>query len=448
MDAEPTNAPPEAQPNPPVSGEKKPRQAAMIFIFFTLLIDIIGIGIVIPVLPKLVEGFMGGDVSKASLWGGIIGTSYAVTQFFFAPIVGALSDRFGRRPILLLAMAGLAVDYVIQANAQSLMWLFVGRIIAGIMGASFTTANAYIADISTDENRARNFGLMGAAFGLGFAIGPALGGLLGSYSLRLPFWVSAGLALVNFLYGLFVLPESLSLENRSEFTAKKLNPFASLLRMGRYPIVAGLAAAIFFVSLAQRGLENVWVYFTSYRYGWNEMTNGLALGLVGIMAILVQGGMVRPIIKRLGERKAVLFGMLIATISFMGYAFAFQDWMIYVVIIFGSIGGVAGPAVQSIVAKCVDPSEQGQMQGAITSLRSVTSIFAPLLFTSGLFSYFTSDAVAVKRPGIPFFVGGLCQLTAFFIAYRMFKRIPETPAAVKTEAQPNDNGSNQTESAD
>ena len=225
-----------------------------------------------------------------------------------------------------------------------------------------------------------------------------------------------------------MLPESLKPENRSEFTAAKLNPFASLLRMRRYPVVAGLAVAIFFVSLAQRGLENVWVYFTSYRYGWDELQNGLALGLVGIMAILVQGGMVRPIIKRIGERNAVLFGMIVAVVAFTGYAFAVQSWMIYCVIIFGSIGGVAGPAVQSIVAKSVDPSEQGQMQGAITSLRSVTSIFAPLLFTSGLFSYFTSPSAPVKLPGIPFFVGALCQVAALVIAYRLFLRVPEQPA--------------------
>lgn len=442
MDSEPNETPNAPNSDPEIPGAKKPRKAAMIFIFLTLLIDIIGIGIVIPVLPELIKELLNEGsqlteeqiTSMASKWGGIIAASYAVTQFFFAPIVGALSDRFGRRPILLMAMAGLAVDYAVQANAPTLMWLFVGRVVAGIMGASFTTANAYIADISTDETRARNFGLLGAAFGLGFTIGPALGGLLGSYSLRLPFWVSAGLALVNFLYGLFVLPESLAPENRSEFSLSKMNPFTSLLRMRKYPVVAGLAVAILFVSLAQRGLENVWVFHSSYRYGWDELTNGLALGLVGIMAIIVQGGMVRPMIKRMGEQNAVLFGMAIATVAFMGYAFASQGWMVYVVIIFGAIGGIAGPAVQSIVAKSVDPSEQGQMQGAITSLRSVTSIFAPLIFTSGLFSYFTSDKVETKLPGIPFFVGGLCQLLALFIAYRLFKRIGTGKPDVTSES--------------
>lgn len=404
----------------------------MIFIFVTLLIDILGIGIVIPVLPELIKELVGGDLtdpaaiaSRASLWGGIIGSSYALTQFFFAPIVGALSDRFGRRPILLLSMFGLGVDYLVQYSAPTLAWLFAGRVFAGIMGASFTTANAYIADISTDDTRARNFGLLGVAFGVGFALGPAIGGLLGAQSLRLPFLVAACLSLLNAVYGVFVLPESLAPENRSPFTLSKMNPFASLLKMRAYPVVAGLAVAIFFISLAQRGLENVWVYFTSYRYGWDELTNGMALGLVGIMAIIVQGGMVRPVIRRFGERKAVLYGISTAVITFMGYAFATQGWMIYCVVVFGAIGGVAGPAIQSIVAKSVGPSEQGQMQGAITSLRSVTSIFAPLIFTSGLFSYFTSDKAPVILPGIPFFVGSLLNMVALIVIYRVFRRVPE-----------------------
>lgn len=422
------------------SDPKQPRKAAMLFIFITLLIDILGIGIIIPVLPELIKELVGGDLtdpaaiaSRASMWGGIIGASYAITQFFFAPIIGALSDRFGRRPILLMSMFGLGIDYLVQYSAPNLAWLFAGRIFAGIMGASFTTANAYIADISTDENRARNFGLLGVAFGVGFALGPAFGGLLGAQSLRLPFLVAAGLSLVNWLYGYFVLPESLAPENRSPFTASKMNPFATLVKMKKYPIVAGLAVAIFFVSLAQRGLENVWVYFTSFRYGWNELTNGLALGLVGITAILVQGGMVRPIIKRFGERKAVLYGISIAVLAFMGYAFATKGWMVYCVIIFGSLGGVAGPAIQSIVAKSVGPSEQGQMQGAITSLRSVTSIFAPLIFTSGLFSYFTSAKAPVILPGIPFFAGGLLNIVALIVIYRLFKRIPEQPGTTVNE---------------
>ncbi len=419
----------------PLTGDtgKQPRKAAMIFIFITLLIDVLGIGIVVPVLPKLIEKFVGGDVSLAGWYGGIIGSCYAVTQFFFAPIVGALSDRFGRRPILLMAMFGLGVDYLLQGFAPNLAWLFVGRVFAGMMGASYTTANAYIADISNDDNRARNFGLVGVAFGLGFALGPALGGLLGAQSLRLPFFVSAGLALVNGLYGFFVLPESLSKQNRSPFTAAKANPFVSLMTLKRYPVVAGLAVAILFISLAQRGLENVWVYFTSFRYGWDQLANGLSLGLVGIMAIVVQGGMVRPVIKRIGERKAVMAGIAIACVSFMGYAFASESWMIPCVFIFGSLGGVAHPAIQSLVAKSVSPSEQGQMQGALTSLRRVTSIIAPLLFTSGLFSYFTSPKAPAILPGMPFFVGGLLNVVSLCIIYRVFNRNPVTPKDIVPE---------------
>ena len=411
----------------------KPREAAMVFIFVTLLIDVLGIGIVIPVLPKLIEQMAGGDVSLAGWYGGMIGASYAVTQFFFAPIVGSLSDMYGRRPVLLLAMFGLGVDYIIQGFAPGLGWLFVGRVFAGMMGASYTTANAYIADISDDTTRARNFGLVGVAFGLGFALGPALGGFLGAQSLRLPFFVSAGLALLNGLYGLFVLPESLKPEHRSPFTVSKLNPFAALAALRKYPLVAGLAFAIFFVSLAQRGLENVWVYFTSFRYGWDQLANGLSLGLVGIMAIVVQGGMVRPVIKRIGERNAVVAGIAIACVTFMGYAFASESWMIPCVIIFGSLGGVAHPAIQSLVAKSVSPSEQGQMQGALTSLRSVTSIMAPLLFTSGLFSYFTSPKAPAILPGMPFFVGGLLNVISLCIIYRVFRRNPPQQQAVDSE---------------
>lgn len=427
----------EASSTSPGDGGQPPRKAAIIFIFFTMLIDIIGIGIVIPVLPELVQGFVGGDVknrtSEAAFWYGILACSYSITQFFFAPIIGALSDRFGRRPILLLAMLGLAVDYVVQANATTLAWLFFGRIFAGVMGASFTTANAYIADISNDDNRARNFGMLGAAFGLGFTIGPALGGWLGSISLQLPFWVAAGLALLNLCYGIFVLPESLKPENRSPFTLAKLNPFASFLRMRAYPIVAGLAVALCFVSLAQRGLENVWVLHGKMRYGWGTLQSGMVLGLVGITAIFVQGGMVRPVVKRIGARKAVLFGICVAVLAFMGYAFASQGWMVYCVIIFGSLGGVAQPAVQSIVAKAVDPSEQGLMQGAITSLRSVTNIFAPLIFTTGLFHYFTSDDAPFEFPGMPFVFGGICQIIALIVAVRLFKRIPDVDKGESSE---------------
>lgn len=391
------------------------RQAALVFILITLFIDILGIGIVIPVLPELIKQFLGGDVSSAGRYYGVIGASYSLMQFIFAPILGALSDRFGRRPVLLASLFGLGVDFLIQGFAPSIAWLFVGRLLAGAMGASITTANAYIADISTPATRARNFGFVGMMFGLGFIFGPALGGLLGGIHLRLPFFVSAGLALVNWLYGFFILPESLSSDRRGHFTMAKANPLGSLARLQAYPTVASLALAFVCMSLAQRGLENVWVLYTSYRYGWDEQTNGWTLGLVGFMAAIVQGGLVRPIIRRLGERRALTMGLMISSVAFAAYGLAPSGWMIPCIIVFASFGGVTGPAVQSIVAGAVEPWEQGTVQGALTSLMSLTNIFAPLVFTAGLFSYFTSASALIRIPGAPFLMGSLLWFAALLI---------------------------------
>ena len=400
----------------------------MAFILITLFIDILGIGIIIPVLPELVKQFIrasevtGNIDSIAGWYVGIIGASYSLMQFLFAPILGALSDKYGRRPILLASLFGLGVDFLIQGFAPSIGWLFVGRIVAGIMGASFTTANAYIADISTDDNRARNFGLVGVMFGLGFICGPVLGGQLGGISLRLPFFVSAALALVNWLYGYFILPESLPPERRSNFELSKANPMGAIGNLKSYPIVAGLALAFVCMSLAQRGLENVWVLFTGYRFGWDEVMNGRVLGLVGLSAAIVQGGLVRPFTRRFGERKTVLIGLTVSIFAFLSYGLSTQPWMIYVTIIFGAIGGVTGPAIQSIVAGSVDPSEQGKVQGAWTSLISLTNIPAPLLFTSGLFSFFTSDKAPFELPGAPFLAGAVLRVIALFIVLRVFAR--------------------------
>jgi DHA1 family tetracycline resistance protein-like MFS transporter len=399
------------------------RTAAISFIFITILIDVLGIGIVIPILPALIKQFVGGGESEAAWYVGVIGTSYALMQFLFAPILGALSDRFGRRPVLLVSLFGLGIDYIIQGLSPNIAWLFAGRLIAGIMGASFTTANAYIADISNDETRARNFGMVGVAFGLGFIIGPALGGLLGSHNLRWPFYVSAALALTNWLYGFFILPESLSIEHRSPFSLARANPLTSILRLREYPIVAALAVPWMLISLAQRGLENVWVLFTKFRFGWDELTNGLVLGLVGVMAVIVQGGLVRPVIKRFGERRTAIGGLCISATAFLCYSLGIHPWMILVTIIFGSLGGLSGPALQSIIAKAVDPNEQGQIQGALQSLVSLTNIVAPTFFTSFLFSYFTSDRAPIKFAGIPFFVGSMLILIATLLVFRTFKRI-------------------------
>lgn len=417
----------------------QPRKAAIAFVLITLFIDILGLGIIIPVLPELVKRFAGGDTALAGRYVGIIGATYALMQFVFAPILGALSDRFGRRPVLLASLFGLGVDFVIQGLAPNIAWLFVGRLFAGVMGASFTTANAYIADISTPDTRARNFGFAGMMFGLGFIVGPALGGLLGGVNLRLPFFVSAALALINWLYGYFVLPESLDERHRSSFTLAKANPLGTVGRLRRYPIVAGLALAFVCSSLAQRGLENVWVLYTGYRYGWDELTNGLTLGLVGLTAAIVQGGMVRPVIGRLGERRTAMLGISVSSIAFLGYGLATQGWMIPCVIVFGSIGGLTGPSIQSIVVGAVLPSDQGKVQGALTSLMSLTNVAAPLLFTAGLFSYFTSEGAPFELPGAPLLVGSVLFLLALVIVIRVFQKFPsdqaQTTAAGETPAQ-------------
>jgi DHA1 family tetracycline resistance protein-like MFS transporter len=399
----------------------------MIFIFVTLFIDILGLGIIVPILPELIKQFTGGDDSQAGLYYGVIISIYATMQFLCAPILGALSDRYGRRPVILLSLFGLGIDYLIQGWAPTIGWLFLGRIIAGIMGASITTANAYIADVSTAQTRARNYGFVGAAFGLGFTFGPALGGLLGSINLRLPFFVSAALALVNWLYGYFVLPESLALEHRSSVSWRKMNPISSIRRLQTYPLVAGLAVVFVITSLAQRGLENVWVLHAGYRYGWDAQTNGLTLGLVGMTAVLVQGFLIKPLIIRIGERQTIFLGLTVSMLAFLCYGLADAGWMIPIIIFFGSLAGVALPAIQGLVAGTVGRSEQGRIQGALTSLISLSAIIAPLIFTAGLFSFFTSDAAPVILPGAPFFLGSLLFLVSLVVLARLFRRLPVQP---------------------
>ena len=397
----------------------------MAFILVTLFIDILGIGIIVPILPELIKDLLGGEDAQAAVFYGVIISTYATMQFLCAPVLGALSDRYGRRPVILVSLFGLGTDYVIQGWAPSIGWLFLGRILAGIMGASITTANAYIADVSTPQTRARNFGFVGAAFGLGFIFGPVLGGLLGGINLRLPFFVSAGLALVNWLYGFFVLPESLATKHRSTVSWRKMNSLASLRRLGAYPLVAGLAAAFLFASMAQRGLENVWVLHTGFRYGWDMLTNGLTLGLVGVMAVLVQGLLIKPVVARIGERRTITLGLTMSTLAFLAYGLASQGWMVPIIIFFGALAGVAIPAIQGLVTGTVLPSEQGRIQAAFTSLTSLTAIFSPLIFTTGLFSFFTSDAAPLILPGAPFFLGSLMFLVSLTLLVRLFHRLPE-----------------------
>lgn len=403
---------------PPV---KPKAQAALGFIFITLLIDITGFGIIIPVFPDLIKHLLHGDLSMAARYGGYLTVAYALMQFVFAPVIGNLSDRYGRRPVLLASLLGFGVDYLFLAFAPTIWWLFLGRVIAGITGASYTTATAYIADVSTDENRAKNFGMVGAAFGAGFIIGPFIGGILGDMGMRLPFFASSALALLNALYGYFILPESLPADKRREFDIKRANPVGSLFQLGKFPAILGLVASFFFIYLASQSVQSVWNYFTIYSFNWNKKMVGYSLGCIGLLVGLVQGLLTRAVIPKLGNQKSVILGLLLYAIGLALYAFAGEGWMMFVFSIPYCLGGIAGPALQSIITTEVPANQQGELQGALTSLVSVTTIIGPLLMTS-LFVFFTSAKAPVHFPGAPFMMGAVCMLLSAILAIRSFKK--------------------------
>ncbi len=390
---------------------------ALNFIFLTLLIDITGLGIIIPVMPKLIGQLTGEGLSVASEYGGWLTFAYAFMQFIFAPILGNLSDKYGRRPVLLLSLLGFGIDYLFLAFAPSIFWLFIGRIIAGIAGASMTTAMAYIADVSAPEKRAQNFGIVGAAFGLGFIIGPVLGGVLGQFGTRIPFFAAAGLAFLNFLYGYFILPESLTKENRRPFNFKTANAWASLARLKRYPKLLSLAGALVLVYLASYALQSVWTYYNMYKFGWTEALVGYSLGFVGITIAVVQGGLIRIIIPKLGQERSLYIGLALYSFGYILFAFASESWMMFAFMVPYSLGGIAGPALQGIMSNQVPPNEQGELQGTLTGLMSLTAIFGPLLMTH-LFSAFTGNEAYFEFPGAPFLVGAVLLSASSIWAYR------------------------------
>ena len=397
---------------------------ALRFIFVTLFLDILGIGLIIPILPKLIEQLSGGNVSAASHTYGWLASLYSLMQFLCAPVLGGLSDRFGRRAVILSSLFGSWLDYLLLAFAPSLPWFFLGRIIAGVTGANMTAANAYIADVSPPEKRAANFGLVAAAFGLGFIAGPALGGWIGDqFGLRAPFLVTAGLTLLNWFYGMFVLPESLPRENRRAFEWKRANPVGSLVALKRHPEVLGLTETYFLMSLAHQVFPSTWVLYTSYRYGWTPKQVGLSLAAVGVMAAIVQGGLVRKIIPRLGERRSIIIGLMNAAVFFAAYGFATEGWMVYVLIGIGSFGGIAMPALQGLVSRGVPLNEQGAVQGALSSLASLAGILGPVLAT-GLFGYFISERAPAHVPGAAFFCGSMLMVIALVLAMRSFRKAP------------------------
>lgn len=398
------------------------RAPALAFIFFTLLLDVIGLGLVIPVLPKLLEQMTGGDLSTASRWGGWLLFSYAAMQFVFSPIVGGLSDRYGRRPVLLASLFAFGVDFLIQGFAPNIWWFFVGRILAGITGASYTTGMAYIADISTPEKRSQNFGLVGAAFGMGFIIGPLLGGLVSHYwGIRAPFFVAAGLVGLNWLYGFFILPESLGEEHRRPFDWKRANPIGSLMRLGHYPVILSLVASLVCIYIAGFANQSTWTYITMAKFNWDERMVGFSLAFVGLMTGLVQGVLTRILIPQLGQSRSVYVGLGFYTIGFLLFAFATQEWMMFAFMVPFSLGGLAGPALQGIISNQVPPNAQGELQGALTSLISATAIVGPLLMTN-LFAYFTAPGAPVHFPGAPFLLGAVLALMSLLLAVRSLRR--------------------------
>ena len=402
-----------------VSMSKK--NPALIFIFITLLIDVIGLGIIIPVMPKLIQELTGGSLSDAAQYGGWMYFAYSVMQFACAPIMGGLSDRFGRRPVLLASLMGFGIDYIFLAFAPTLAWLFVGRIVAGIMGASFTTAGAYIADVSTPENRAQNFGIIGAAFGLGFIIGPMLGGLLAVYGSRVPFMVSAALSLLNCLYGFFILPESLKIEHRRKFEWSRANPISSLINLKRYPVILGLVTSLVLVYVSSHAVQSNWTYYTMEKFKWSESMVGISLAVVGLVFAVVQGGLIRIIIPKLGQQKSVYVGLGFNALGFVLFALATQGWMMFAFTVVYCFGGIAGPALQGIISTQVPANEQGELQGALTSLMSVTSIIGPPLM-SNTFYYFTYDKAPTYLPGAPMLLGAVLTITATLLARASLKK--------------------------
>ena len=422
------------------------RKASLVFILAVVVIDMLGIGLVYPLVPRLIEGFLGGDMAQTSYVYGFLVAIYAAMQFIFAPVLGSLSDRYGRRPVILIALVGLAVDYLVLAFAPNLWWFIPARIISGICGATFTTAGAYMADVTPPEKRAQNFGLIGAAFGFGFIIGPAIGGFLGDMDVRLPFLVAAGLTFVNMLFGIFVLPESLKPENRRKFSLKQANPVGALIAITRHHhAIITLLMIVALASLAVAVGQVTWVLYTTYRYGWGPFETGLSLMAVGVVFIVGQGVMTRVVVKRLGERRTAFLGLTVAPIAYVLYGLAYEGWMIYVIMLLGLIGWtVAGPAVQAMISRAVPANEQGLLQGAMGSINSLAGIVGPPLW-NGLFGYFVSPAAPFILPGAAFFGAAIVMLMALALALKKLgpeleakrPKAPETPVpALETETVP------------
>lgn len=416
-----------------------PRNATLGFIFFTLFLDVLGMGIVIPIGPKLIAGFIHDTGAQSRAYGAFIAT-YALMLFLFSPLLGALSDQVGRRPVILVALVGSAIDYLVMAMAPSLWLLFLGRAIGGLTGASAASVGAYIADVSPPEKRAQSYGTMGMIFGIGFIAGPLFGGLLGDLGERtgvgprLPFYVAAGITACNALYGAFVLPESLAPANRKKFKLSSGNPFATIPGLRKYPVVFSLVAALCIRQLGEYGIHATWVLYTTNKFGWGMRENGISLAVIGIVIAVVQGGLLRVIVPKLGERRAVFVGYTVLLTSYLLFAAATSGWMMYVIIVVTGLGEMAGPTTFALITRHVPANEHGSVQGAITSLGSVTGILAPAIATS-LFGFFVSDQAPFRLPSAPFLSGVVFVALALGLVARSFAKHPPPPPADE-EAKP------------
>jgi len=405
-----------------IPAPRGPRRAAVAFIFVTIALDMLAMGMIAPVLPRLITHFMGGNESRSAEMLGIFGTVWAVMQFFFSPMLGSLSDRFGRRPVILLSNFGLGLDYMVMALAPTLGWLFVGRLISGVTAASIPTAMAYIADVTPQEKRAGAFGMVGAAFGLGFVLGPALGGVLGSVNPRLPFWIAGAMSLVNAMYGLFVLPESLKPESRStRFSWKRANPVGSLTLLRRHRELLGLGAVLFLSYLTQQSLQNTWVLYLDYRYRWTDRAVGLSLALVGICSATVGAVLVKPIVARIGERKAILVGLAIGWIGFAIFGIAPTGKIFLVGIPIMAAWSLCGPSAQGLMTRHVAHNEQGQLQGSVQCIRGLTALIGPSLFTL-VYAAALRPGSRLHLPGAPFLLASAILLSALPLAMVATKR--------------------------
>lgn len=407
------------------------RNPALFFILITLLIDTIGFGIIIPVMPDLIKGLTNFSTGEAAAYSGWLLAAYAITQFIFAPIVGGLSDRFGRRPVLLASLFGFGIDYLFLAFAPTIGWLFLGRIVAGIMGASFTTAAAYIGDISTPQTRAQNFGMIGAAFGIGFIIGPVIGGLVGGIDPRAPFIMSAILTLLNWLYGFFILPESLKPENRRKFEWSRANPVGTLVSLSKFKVIAGLFVSIALLYLAAHAVQSNWAFYTTESFDWGPQEIGISLGVVGIVTAFVQGYLIRIITPKLGAERSVYIGLAFYTAGLALFAFAPNGWTMYAFTIIYCFGGLAGPSLQGIMSGVVPPNAQGELQGGMTSLMAMTAVFGPVIM-NGLFSYFSGPDAPVYFPGAAMLLGAVLGLFSTFVAKSTLKRATAAAKASQT----------------